>query len=64
MAAEAESFTLDAKLVDLNGDGIPDLYVSNDFEDLDQLWFNDGRGHFHLAGWPAQRPDRRREWSR
>src|SRR4029079_10795533 len=24
-------------------------------EDLDQLWFNDGKGHLHLAGWPVQR---------
>ena len=55
MAEAGESFTLDAKLVDLNGDGLPDLYVSNDFEDLDQLWFNDGKGHFRLAGWPVQR---------
>jgi enediyne biosynthesis protein E4 len=55
LAELPESFTLDAKLVDLNGDGLPDLYVSNDFEDLDQLWFNDGHGHFHLASWKAQR---------
>ena len=55
MAEPGESFTLDAKFVDLNGDGIPDLYVTNDFEDLDQLWFNDGKGHFRLAGWPVQR---------
>jgi hypothetical protein len=55
MAEPGESFTLDAKLADLNGDGIPDLYVTNDFEDLDQLWYNDGHGHFHLAGWPVQR---------
>ena len=50
-----ESFTLDAKLVDLNGDGAPDLYTTNDFEDLDQLWFNDGHGHFRHADWTAQR---------
>jgi hypothetical protein len=53
--AEAESFTLDAKFADLNGDGAPDLYVANDFEDPDQLWFNDGRGNFRLADWTAQR---------
>ncbi len=51
----AESFTLDAKLVDLNGDGAPDLYVGNDFEDLDELWWNDGHGHFKRADWTAQR---------
>ena len=41
--------------MDLNGDGAPDLYLANDFEDRDQLWFNDGRGGFRLAGWTAQR---------
>ena len=38
IADPAESFTLDAKFIDLNGDGAPDLYVSNDFEDVDELW--------------------------
>src|SRR4029450_3589860 len=52
---EPESFTLGAKLVDLNGDGAPDLYLANDFEDTDQLWWNDGRGGFRLADWTAQR---------
>jgi hypothetical protein len=52
---EPESFTLGAKFVDLNGDGAPDLYLSNDFEDTDQLWYNDGRGTFRLADWTAQR---------
>ena len=55
IAEPEESFTLDAKLVDLNGDGAPDLYTTNDFEDLDQLWFNDRHGHFRHADWTAQR---------
>jgi enediyne biosynthesis protein E4 len=55
LAEEPESFALDAKFVDLNGDGAPDLYVTNDFEDTDQLWINDGHGNFHLADWTAQR---------
>jgi len=55
LSEEPESFSLDAKFVDLNGDGAPDLYVTNDFEDTDELWINDGHGHFRLADWAAQR---------
>ncbi len=55
LASEPESFGLGAKFVDLNGDGAPDLYVANDFEDTDELWWNDGRGNFRLADWTAQR---------
>ena len=55
LAEDPESFGLGAKFVDLNGDGAPDLYVANDFEDLDQLWFNDGHGNFRLADWTSQR---------
>ena len=55
IANDFESFTLDARFVDLNGDGAPDLYVANDFEDTDQLWINDGRGGFRQAPWTAQR---------
>ena len=52
---EQESFTLLGRFADLNGDGAPDLYVANDFEDLDELWFNDGRGNFRRGDWMAQR---------
>ena len=52
---EFESFGLTAKFVDLTGDGAPDLYVANDFEDPDQLWLNDGKGNFRLADWTSQR---------
>ena len=45
---EPESFTLAAKFADINGDGAPDLYVANDFEDPDEFWINDGKGFFHL----------------
>lgn len=55
LRAPSESFTLGARFADLNGDGAPDLYVANDFEDTDELWFNDGRGTFRLADWFAQR---------
>ncbi|MEK0430471.1 MAG: hypothetical protein RL139_275, partial [Gemmatimonadota bacterium] len=50
-----ESFTLAARFGDLDGDGAPDLYVANDFEDPDQLWRNDGHGTFRLADWRALR---------
>jgi len=55
LSEAAESFGLGARFVDLNGDGAPDLYVANDFEDNDELWFNDGKGTFRLADWTAQR---------
>ncbi len=50
-----ESFALGAKFRDLDVDGDPDLYVANDFEDLDALWLNDGRGNFRRADWTALR---------
>ena len=55
IADEYEDFGLAAVLADLDGDGAPDLYVANDFEDPDQLWRNDGRGRFRLAPWYALR---------
>ncbi len=45
---EPDDFGLAAKFFDANGDGAPDLYVANDFEDPDQFWINDGRGRFRL----------------
>ncbi len=50
-----ESFALGARFADLNGDGAPDLYVANDFEDPDLFWLNDGQGNFRLADWRVQR---------
>ena len=52
---ESESFTLGARFADLNGDGAPDLHVANDFEDIDELWYNDGSGNFRRADWRALR---------
>jgi hypothetical protein len=42
-------FGLAAAFYDINGDGAPDLYVCNDFEDPDQIWLNDGKGNFRLV---------------
>ena len=61
LAEEPESFTLGARFADLDGDGAPDLYVANDFEDTDQLWYNDGQALSdsptgRRSGKPATRP--------
>jgi enediyne biosynthesis protein E4 len=55
LAEEPDYFTLAARFYDVNGDGAPDLYVCNDFEDPDQFWINDGRGNFRMAPWSAVR---------
>ena len=49
LAHEPDYFTLAARFYDVNGDGAPDLYVCNDFEDPDQFWLNDGHGNFRLV---------------
>jgi hypothetical protein len=55
LTREPDYFTLAARFYDVNGDGAPDLYVCNDFEDPDQFWINDGKGNFHLVSWHAVR---------
>ncbi|HVE36521.1 MAG TPA: CRTAC1 family protein, partial [Gemmatimonadaceae bacterium] len=55
LAQEPDYFTLAARFYDVNGDGAPDLYVCNDFEDPDQFWINDGKGNFRMASWGALR---------
>ncbi|HUS35175.1 MAG TPA: VCBS repeat-containing protein [Verrucomicrobiae bacterium] len=37
---------LSVMMRDMNGDGAPDIYVSNDLYSPDRIWINDGRGHF------------------
>jgi len=37
---------LSVMMRDLNGDGLPDIYVCNDFASEDRIWINDGRGKF------------------
>lgn len=49
LAEAPDYFGLAARFYDVNGDGAPDLYVCNDFEDPDQFWLNDGTGGFRLA---------------
>ena len=55
LSAEPEDFGLAARFYDVNGDGAPDLYVANDFEDPDQFWINDGSGKFRLIARQAIR---------
>lgn len=49
LAEPPDYFGLAARFTDVNGDGHPDLYVCNDFEDPDLFWLNDGTGGFQLA---------------
>ena len=49
VTVDPDFFTLAARFYDVNGDGAPDLYVCNDFEDPDQFWINDGKGNFRLT---------------
>ncbi|MCX8109276.1 MAG: VCBS repeat-containing protein, partial [Verrucomicrobiae bacterium] len=37
---------LSAAFRDINGDGVPDLYVCNDFHSPDRIWINNGQGRF------------------
>ncbi len=55
LAEEPEDFGLAVRFYDVNGDGAPELYVANDFEDPDQFWINDGSGHFRLIARQAVR---------
>jgi hypothetical protein len=49
LVAAPEFFGMSAKFTDVDGDGTPDLYVCNDFEDPDLFWLNDGRGSFRAV---------------
>jgi len=40
------NFGLGAAVSDLTGDGWPDLYVANDYEEQDYFYVNDQHGHF------------------
>jgi hypothetical protein len=49
------AWALTASFRDINGDGLPDLYVCNDFQSEDRLWINQGGGKFRLIPRLAQR---------
>ncbi len=49
LAAEPRDWALTARFQDFNGDGIPDLFVCNDFESPDHFWLGDGQGGFAAA---------------
>ncbi len=42
----ALSYGLAAGISDINGDGWPDIYISNDYSVPDRLYINDGKGKF------------------
>ncbi len=42
-------YGLTATFRDFNGDGVPDLYVCNDFDTPDRFWLGDGKGGFQAA---------------
>ncbi|MDR8390083.1 FG-GAP-like repeat-containing protein [Aliifodinibius sp. S!AR15-10] len=46
---------LTAKFQDLNDDGLPDLYVCNDFFPKDRIWINQGDGTFREMDWRSIR---------
>src|SRR5439155_497100 len=46
---------LSAMFRDVNGDGLPDLYVCNDFQSPDRYWLNQGSNKFRLLPRAAQR---------
>jgi hypothetical protein len=55
----ATGFGLGAAIHDINQDGWPDIYISNDFEEDDYLYINNGDGTFtnqaqELMGHPSQ----------
>lgn len=47
--SEPNDWGLAARFGDLNGDGRTDLYVCNDFETPDRIWFQSRDGSFRLA---------------
>lgn len=46
---------LSAMFHDIDGDGLPDLYVCNDFASPDRIWLNTGQGRFRAMESPRIR---------
>jgi len=46
---------LTATFRDINGDGLPDLYVCNDYWTPDRVWYNQGQGQFRAIAPTALR---------
>ena len=55
LAKPPPDWGLSAMFRDINGDGLPDLYVCNDFQSPDRFWLNQGSNHFRLLPRLAQR---------
>lgn len=55
LASPPLDWGLSAMFRDVNGDGLPDLYVCNDFQSPDRFWINQGGGRFKLLPKRAQR---------
>ena len=49
LTSTGRHWALTVRLQDLNSDGIPDLFVCNDFESPDTYWLGDGSGGFRVA---------------
>ncbi len=49
LLAPPRDWGLSVMFRDLNGDGLPDLYVCNDFRTPDRIWWNQGQGRFRAA---------------
>ena len=46
LSSPPRDWSLTVAMRDLDGDGVPDIYVCSDFFSPDRIWINDGKGHF------------------